>query len=97
VRIQSTRSQDLVIPLAMIVRGELSQGSAEMPFAEGSDAIEAFFLDRPDEPLCVRITVRRPGRRTHDLHTSRAQLLFNGAAPPRIPIAQQQSPLRQQA
>jgi hypothetical protein len=40
-----------MIPLAMIVRGERLQRSAQVPLAERNDAIEAFFLDRPDEPL----------------------------------------------
>ena len=60
----------LVIPFAMIVRGELLQCGAQVPFAERNDAIEAFFLDRPDESLCVRIAVWRARRRPHDVHTS---------------------------
>ncbi len=39
----------LVIPLAVVVHGELLQCSLQMRFTDRNDAIEAFLLHRPDE------------------------------------------------
>jgi hypothetical protein len=36
--------ESLVIPLAMVVSGELSQNPTKVPFAERHDSIQAFFF-----------------------------------------------------
>jgi hypothetical protein len=41
---------------------ELSNGSPEMPFAEGHESREALELGGPDKPLGKRIHIRTPGR-----------------------------------
>jgi len=88
-RIDQLVRKPLVIPLAMVVHSELLQCSPQMPFTERHDAIEAFLLHRPDEPLRVGVAIRRTGRRPNDTHTGRAQPLLNGAAPLRVAIAEQ--------
>jgi hypothetical protein len=80
-----------VIPLAMVVRGELLQRSPKMPFTERNDSVQAFLLDRPDEPLRVGVAIRRTGRRANHTHTTRAQPLLYAAAPLRVMITKQQS------
>ena len=46
-----------MIPLAMIVLDELHDRVPEAPLTDRNDAIETFFLDRPDESLSVGIRV----------------------------------------
>jgi hypothetical protein len=48
----------LVIPFEMIVLDKLRDGASEVPLPQRNHSIEAFFLDRPDESLGVRIRVR---------------------------------------
>ena len=54
-----------MIPLAMIVLDELRDDVLEVPLTNWNDAIETFFLDRPDESLRVGVAVGRSGRRTN--------------------------------
>jgi len=77
-----------MIPLAMIVLDELRDCVPEVPLTDWNDAIETFFLDRPDESLGVgvrvwcalgisatRMRASRSRRRTSWLHfRSRSQI-----------------------
>jgi hypothetical protein len=51
--------ETLMVPLAVLVRDELLHGSPEMPFSKRNEAIETLLVDRPDEPLRIRIGVSR--------------------------------------
>ena len=42
-------------PLAMIVLDELCDGVSEVPLTDWNDAVETFFLDRPDESLGIGV------------------------------------------
>lgn len=75
------------------MRGELLQRPSKVPFTERHDAIEAFLLHRPHEPLRVRVAVRRRRRRSNDPDTSGAEPLLDAAALLLVPIADQQPPL----
>ena len=48
-----------MIPLAMIVLDELRDDLPEVPLTDWNDAIETFFLDRPDESLGIGVRVGR--------------------------------------
>ena len=48
-----------MIPLAMIVVSELRDDVPEVPLTDWNDAIETFFLDRPDESLGIGVRVWR--------------------------------------
>jgi hypothetical protein len=48
------------------VNDERGERSAQVRFPEDDDPIQSFFLDRPDEAFCVRITIRRLKRRRDD-------------------------------
>ncbi len=52
----------LVIPLTVIVRHELPEGSPKMPLTQGHDPIEAFLFDPPHEALRMRVAVGGGGR-----------------------------------
>jgi len=54
--------ESLVVPLTVVVRHKLLKCSTQLLFAERYDPIQAFFLDRPDEALRIRVAVRRSGR-----------------------------------
>ena len=45
----------LVIPLVVIVPHELCERSAQMPFTQRHDPIQALFLDRPHESLRIGV------------------------------------------
>jgi hypothetical protein len=83
----------LVIPLMMVVRREFSEGTTQVPFAERDHAIQALLLHGPDEPLRIRVAVRRSRRCPDHANARRVEQLFDRAAPLRIAIADQNSPL----
>jgi hypothetical protein len=58
--------ETLMVPLAVVVRDELLHGSPEMPFSKRNEAIETLLVDRPDEPLRIRIRIRSLKRRLND-------------------------------
>ncbi len=45
----------LVIPLPVIMSGELASRLPKRPFPEEDHAVQALILDRPDEPLRVGV------------------------------------------
>src|SRR5262252_7265346 len=59
-------AQPLMIPLAMIVRDILGDGSSQMALAERNQAIETFFFDRAHEAFRVGIRIRGLIRRLYD-------------------------------
>ena len=87
--------ESLMIALARIVRGEFVQRLSEVPLTERHDTVQAFLFHRPDEPLGVRVAIRRCGRRPHDPNASGGQPLLNTSAPLRVPIADQSPSLAQ--
>ena len=89
--------QPLVIPLAMIVLDELTQGTAEMALAHRNHPIEAFFFDRSNEALRVRVGVRCPYGRLHDVDPRIAQRVAHVLTPFPIAITDQHAMLAQQA
>ncbi len=60
----------LVIPLPVIMGGELAGRFPERLLAEEDHPVETFVLDRPDEPFCVGVQVGRPRRQANDLDSS---------------------------
>ena len=86
-----------MIPLVMVMRRTPAVFAADV-LRRADDAIEAFLLHRPHEPLRVGVTVWCAGgvRTTRtDTHTTSAESLRNAAAPLRVVIAKQQSPVGQ--
>jgi hypothetical protein len=71
------------------VLDELRDCLPEVPLTEGNDAIETFFLDRPDESLGIGVRV---GRALGDQHHADARVpeaTLDIVAPFPIPIADQ--------
>ena len=79
------------------MRRERIQGRAKLPLTQGDDSIQALLLDGPDEPLRMRVAVRRTRRCPNHANARRVEQLLRSAAPLRIPIAQQDPSLAQQA
>ena len=66
-----------MVPLAMTMLDELRDCLPEVPLTEWNDAIETFFLDRPDESHGIGVRV---GRALGDQHSIRGGSLTRGAA-----------------
>jgi hypothetical protein len=60
----------LVVSFTMVVGDELSQSPTKVPFAQRDDTMEAFLLHRPDKPFCIRVAIRRTGRRSDHATTT---------------------------
>ena len=60
----------LMIPLPVIVSGVLASRLSQRPLAEEDHSIETLILDRPNEPLGVRVQIGRTRRQAHDFETS---------------------------
>ena len=58
----------LVIPLAAVVGPELGQRPLQARLTDKHQAVQAFLFDRANEPLGVRIAIRRTVRRLDDAH-----------------------------
>ena len=78
-----------MIPLAMIVLDELRDGVPEVPLTDWDDAIETFFLDRPDESLGVGVRVWRALRNQHHADARVSEPTPDIIASFPIPIADQ--------
>jgi len=87
----------LMIPLCMVVGDELRNRASQMPFPEQDHALEARFLDRPNESLRVRIAVRCTERRPNDSHTFVFNEFQYATAPLAMAIADQFASLYQDA
>jgi len=57
----------LVVPLPVIMSGVLTSRFPKRPFPEEDHPVEAFILDRSDEPLGVGVQVGRTRRQADDL------------------------------
>ena len=80
----------------MIVLDELAHGTAEMALTHRNHPVEAFFFDRSDEALRVRIRVRRPHGRQHDANPRIAQQPSDVLTPFPIAITDQHAVVSQQ-
>jgi hypothetical protein len=60
-------AESLVIPLLMVVRSKLASSFPKRPFSKEDHPIETFVLDRPDEPLGVRVQVGGSRWQAHGL------------------------------
>ena len=89
--------KSLVIPLAMVVIDECLDGLSKVALAERHHSIEALVLDRPYEPLGVRVRIRRLKRRMHDVHPRIAQQPSHIPAPFPITIPDHHAMVAQQA
>ena len=78
-----------MIPLAMIVLDELRDDVPEVPLTDWNEAIETFFLDRPDESLGVGVRVGRALGDQHHADTCVPEPPPDIMAPFPIPIADQ--------
>ena len=89
--------ESLVIPLPMIVIDEFGEGASEVGLAQGHYPIEALVLDRPHEPLGIRVRIRRSKRGPHNVHGRIAQQLSYVLAPLGVPITNEHAMGTQQA
>ena len=62
-------------PAAVVVPDPLAEDPSQMQFTQRNDVIDAFAPHGTDEPLAVRIGLRRPWRRLQDLETKISQAL----------------------
>ena len=74
-----------MVPLTVVVRHEVRNRAAKVALAQRDHAVEAFLLDRPNEPLGVHVAVRRAERRLNDPNVLLFQELQHGTTP--LPIA----------
>jgi hypothetical protein len=78
-----------MIPLAMIVLDELRDCGSKVPLTDWNDAIETFFLDRPDESLGAGVRVWRALGDQHHADARVPEPTPDIMAPFPIPIADQ--------
>jgi hypothetical protein len=83
--------QALVISFAMVVHDEFGQCTTEMSPAEWDQAVQAFLLDRTDEPLRVRIAVWRPTWGLDDAYACGLKEIPNTGAPFPVAVADEES------
>jgi hypothetical protein len=84
-----SRLLTLMIPLAMVVLDELRDDVPDVPLTDWNDAIETFFLDRPDKALGAGVRVWRARGNQHDADARVLELTPDFMAPFPIPIANQ--------
>jgi hypothetical protein len=51
-------AEALMVAFAMVVDHELPERTTQMPLTQRNEVVQAFFLDRANKPLRVRIAVR---------------------------------------
>src|SRR5687768_3902683 len=88
--------ETLVIPLPMVVFDKFGERASEMGLAQGHYPIEALVLDRPHEPLGIRVRIGRK-RSPHNVHARIAQQLSHVLASLGITITNQHAMGAQQA
>jgi hypothetical protein len=84
-RLNQRVTNALVVSLSMVVGHELGHRPAKMPFPQRDDAIEALFLDRPNEPLCVGVAVGCSEWRANDPDSFLFEEFQHGTTP--LPVA----------
>jgi hypothetical protein len=80
--------QPLMVSLAVVVRQELRDRSPQMALAQRHQSIEAFTLDRQDEPLGERVEVRASSGQSHHLHPASLERISKVGCVERIPVEQ---------
>jgi len=73
----------------MVVRNILVDRVSQVALAEWNQSMQAFALDGPHEPFCMRVTVRSADGRLDNVDSGRAQEREHRAAPFSIAIANQ--------
>ena len=81
-----------MIPLGMVVSHELSNRASKMSFSQWNDARKSFFLDLPNEPFGVRVTVWCSERRLNDPDSLLLEGLQHCAPSLAVTIADQTQP-----
>jgi hypothetical protein len=84
-----SRLLTLMIPLAMVVLDELRDDVPDVPLTDWNDAIETFFLDRPDESLGTGVRVWRALGDQHHADARVPEPTPDIMAPFSIPITDQ--------
>ena len=93
-RLNQLVTDALMIPLGMVVRDELGD-RASKTLTQRDHARKAFLLDRPNEPLRVRVAVRCPERRLNDTDSFPLEELQHRTTPLSIAIADQDATVSQ--
>src|SRR4030095_10155459 len=78
-----------MVSLVMVVRDILVDRASQVALAEWNQSMQAFELDGPHEPFCMRVTVRSADGRLDNVDTRGAQERDHRAAPFSIAIANQ--------
>jgi len=78
-----------MVSFVMVVRHVLTDRASQVALAERDQPTQAFELDGPNEPLCMRVAVWSADGRLDDLDTGGAQKREHWAAPFAIAIANQ--------
>ena len=86
-----------MVPLAVIVDDELGDRAAKMSLAQWNHEIKTFLLDRANEPLRIRVAVRRPERCPNTANALAFEELQHRTTPLAVPIANQHTPIYQDA
>ena len=68
-----------MVPFVMVVRDEFTDGAPKGPFTDENHAVQAGFLDGPNEPLRERIEIRRMGRQADHLYSGATSLSRNAS------------------
>ena len=84
-----------MIPLSMVVGDELGNRASKMSLPQWNYARKALLLDRPNEPLCVRVAVRCSERRLNDPNSLLLEELQHGTTLLSIAIADQHATVSQ--
>src|SRR6187200_2536913 len=86
-----------MVPLAVIVDDELGDRAAKMSLAQWNHEIKTFLLDRANEPLRIRVEVRRRERCRITANAFAFEELKHGTTPLAVPIANLHTPIYQDA
>ncbi len=78
--------ETLVVPLPVVVLGELMERPVQRVLAEEDHAIQALFLDGANEPLGVGIAVGRPHRALNGLNPGVGKDALEVTAELRVPV-----------
>ena len=89
--------EPLVIPLPVVMRGELASRSPKRPFSEEDHPVETFILDRPDEPFRVGVQVGGTRRQADDLDTGPLQQFSKRGGILRVAIEDDEPLVRQES
>ena len=79
-------AQPLVRPFLMIMLHERSDGSSEVPFAEGHDSRQALGLGGPDKPFRKGVQIWTPGGQDQWFHATVLQQAAEGGGVERVSV-----------